>query len=255
MNKMEDAKTNDRGKQSHSNSHQQRRTTVKSDTKKEAIHADKKTGRNRNSKDRKNNSSKENLTVKRLDSTFVLIDEQKYEIVKDYRDAFDADRLAERYSEILNKYDYVVADWGFEQLRLKGFYDNRNRKVPQEQRIGNLEDYLYEYCNFGCPYFVLQRLEPKLTKSKGPKSSKRRSNQKRESRNRNQKSDFENNRSKISRDKSKPGRSKSNRDFVKKEIQTTVPEQQLQKTVEAVRDDQGKRRFNIKRSDIKKPNH
>lgn len=112
--------------------------------------------------------------VQRIDATTIRIEDKKFEIVKDYRDAFDAERLGERYSEILNKYDYIVADWGFEQIRLKGFYDNRNRKVPQDQRIGNLQDYLYEYCNFGCPYFVLQRMDDKKERTKPNKPKKRR---------------------------------------------------------------------------------
>lgn len=100
----------------------------------------------------------EESRVKMLDSTRLVIDEREYEIVKDYREAFDKEKLGERFSDILGKYDYIVADWGFEQLRLKGFYEDKNKKAPLEQRISTLEDYLYEYCNFGCAYFVLKRI-------------------------------------------------------------------------------------------------
>ncbi|MGY3777157.1 YutD family protein [Isobaculum melis] len=117
----------------------------------------------------------EESRVKMLDATHLVIDEREYEIVKDYREAFDKEKLGERFSDILGKYDYIVADWGFEQLRLKGFYEDKNKKAPLEQRIGTLEDYIYEYCNFGCAYFVLKRIGGKKerpTRSKKPRYSK-----------------------------------------------------------------------------------
>lgn len=117
----------------------------------------------------------EESRVKMLDATRLVIDEREYEIVKDYREAFDKEKLGERFSDILGKYDYIVADWGFEQLRLKGFYDDKNKKAPLEQRISTLEDYIYEYCNFGCAYFVLKRIGGKKerpARSKKPRYAK-----------------------------------------------------------------------------------
>ncbi len=37
------------------------------------------------------------------------------------------------------------------------FFDTSNRRAAPDQRIDTLEDYLYEYCNFGCAYFVIER--------------------------------------------------------------------------------------------------
>lgn len=105
-------------------------------------------------------------TVVVLDEEQLFIGETPYRLIKNHRDAFQPEVLGERYSSILNKYDYIVADWGYDQLRLKGFYGNDQHKVPVEQRIVALEDYLYEYCNFGCAYFVLERIGRKKPKSK-----------------------------------------------------------------------------------------
>lgn len=83
----------------------------------------------------------------------------KYEIVENKKDAFHIEEFENRYSEILKKYDYIVGDWGHSQLRLKGFYEPSNRsKDAFESTIDLLEDYLYEYCNFGCAYFVLRKV-------------------------------------------------------------------------------------------------
>ncbi|GAA0303298.1 uncharacterized protein YutD [Gracilibacillus halotolerans] len=81
-----------------------------------------------------------------------------YEIIKDYRDGFEETAFQERFSDVLSKYDFIVGDWGYDQLRLKGFYDDQNPKSTYETKISTLEDYLYEYCNFGCAYFVVKRV-------------------------------------------------------------------------------------------------
>ncbi|WP_027964343.1 YutD family protein [Halalkalibacillus halophilus] len=84
---------------------------------------------------------------------------KNYELVHNYRDGFEEEVLGERFSDILVKYDYIVGDWGFGQLRLKGFFDDQNQKATYDTKISTLEDYIYEYCNFGCAYFVLKRLD------------------------------------------------------------------------------------------------
>ncbi|MTH53871.1 DUF1027 domain-containing protein [Bacillus mangrovi] len=87
----------------------------------------------------------------------VTVQNIHYEICKDERDGFNEEAFKARYSDILNKYDYIVGDWGYGQLRLKGFFDDQNQKASYDTKISTLDEYLYEYCNFGCAYFVLKR--------------------------------------------------------------------------------------------------
>lgn len=103
----------------------------------------------------------EERNVKRLDSEHLEIHESKYKVLTDYRDALDLEMLELRYSNLLEKYDYIVGDMSYGNLRLRGFYSDNNRKAPIDMRIGSLEDYLLEYCSFGCAYFVLESLDPK----------------------------------------------------------------------------------------------
>ncbi|RDW18706.1 DUF1027 domain-containing protein [Oceanobacillus arenosus] len=81
-----------------------------------------------------------------------------YEIVENIKNGFQEAALKERYSDILAKYDYIVGDWGYDQLRLKGFYRDRHPKAAIDMQINTLDDYLYEYCNFGCAYFVIKKV-------------------------------------------------------------------------------------------------
>lgn len=113
--------------------------------------------------------------------TQMLIDGHPYVLVKNYRDGFRTDKLKERFSQILTKYDYIVGDWGYDQLRLRGFYESGSKKGTPSQNIDRLMDYLYENCNFGCAYFVLHNLDvqkptpvPKEERRKNRVSSKQR---------------------------------------------------------------------------------
>jgi len=87
----------------------------------------------------------------------ITLEDWQYEIVTDFREGFQEEALLARYSDVLLKYDYILGDWGYGQLRLKGFFDDGNQKATYETKISTLQDYLYEYCNFGCAHFVLKR--------------------------------------------------------------------------------------------------
>lgn len=81
-----------------------------------------------------------------------------FEVIENYREAFNQEIFDHRYSEILDRYPYIVGDIGFEQLRLRGFFEDNKKGSEVNKRFSTIQDYLLEYCNFGCAYFVLRRL-------------------------------------------------------------------------------------------------
>jgi uncharacterized protein YutD len=87
----------------------------------------------------------------------IKINQDTYEVLTDYRNAWDKEAFLKRYTDVLSKYDYIVGDWGYEQLRLRGFFEDDNRKAAFDSKIGTLPDYIYEFCNFGCAYFVIKK--------------------------------------------------------------------------------------------------
>ena len=89
----------------------------------------------------------------------VELNGRTYEVIKNVRDGFQEEALVERYADVLKKYDYIVGDWGYNQLRLKGFYDPSHNKASYDSRVDIVEDYIYEYCNFGCAYFILKKVD------------------------------------------------------------------------------------------------
>ncbi|PSL44445.1 uncharacterized protein YutD [Salsuginibacillus halophilus] len=86
------------------------------------------------------------------------VQNQQFELIEDYREGWDETAFQERYSEVLNKYDYVVGDWGHEQLRLRGFFRDDHKKATFDTKASAIYDYIIEYCNFGCAYFVVKNL-------------------------------------------------------------------------------------------------
>lgn len=114
--------------------------------------------------------------------TQVTTETIQFTLVENYREAFDIVVFNQRFSEILSKFDYVVGDWANDQLRLRGFYQDEHTQDKTE-KISRLEDYLLEYCSYGCAYFVLENDHPQRAsfdkKSQHRKDGKVRHKQKR----------------------------------------------------------------------------
>lgn len=114
--------------------------------------------------------------VKVTDASHILVGNHEYTLVQNYHDGFDPERLGQRFESILNKYNYIVGDWGFEQLRLRGFYDDRNHSANRDQTISTLQDYLFEFCNFGCAFFVLESHEQNVVRTSNRRHNSQRGN-------------------------------------------------------------------------------
>lgn len=90
-----------------------------------------------------------------------MVGGKTYELVKENRNGWNLEAFRNRYSEVLERYDYVVGDWGYNQLRLKGFFKDNHPKATKETSFSSFQDYLIEYCNFGCAYFILEKVNGK----------------------------------------------------------------------------------------------
>ncbi|MCC2684266.1 MAG: hypothetical protein K0R75_1165 [Paenibacillaceae bacterium] len=95
------------------------------------------------------------------ENPIIIVGNRTYELVKENREGWNQDAFRNRYSEVLERYDYIVGDWGYDQLRLKGFFREGNPKANKETTIASLDDYINEYCNFGCAYFIIEKMPSK----------------------------------------------------------------------------------------------
>lgn len=109
--------------------------------------------------DKREAERKQIYFAKVTDENHFTLNGHPYELVKNYRDGFDADQFGIHFSSILSKYNYIVGDWGFDSLRLRGFYSKDNPDYEVNRDFDTIEDYLFEDCNFGCAYFVVHNLD------------------------------------------------------------------------------------------------
>jgi uncharacterized protein YutD len=82
-----------------------------------------------------------------------------YSLFHEHKSGWNPEAFRERFSEVLERFDYIVGDWGYNQLRLRGFYRDGHPRATKESTISSIVDYINEYCNFGCAYFVLLKLD------------------------------------------------------------------------------------------------
>lgn len=92
-------------------------------------------------------------------SLLITVNNSNYEILEEFRDGYNEEVFKERFSDILEKYDFILGDWGYGQLRLRGFFDDQNQQASFDTKISTYKDYLLEYCNFGCAYFLLKKIK------------------------------------------------------------------------------------------------
>lgn len=88
---------------------------------------------------------------------YITVQNQKYFVMKNEKDALDIEQLEERYTEYFHSYDYIVGDWSYGKLRLKGFNSKTNPNFKAINDIDKVEDYLKKFCAYDCRYFILSK--------------------------------------------------------------------------------------------------
>lgn len=88
----------------------------------------------------------------------VKTEKYEYEIIKDYRDSFNKEEFLNRYTNYFEEYDYIVGDYAYGKLRLKGFYDDKNNKASNINKYSRVDKYIEENCAYGCKYFIAKKL-------------------------------------------------------------------------------------------------
>lgn len=87
----------------------------------------------------------------------ITINDVEYEVIKDVNEAIDKEVLSLKITEYFDDYDYIVGDWAYGKLRLKGFYDSTNKKCKKINDISGLESYIENSCAYGCKWFQIKR--------------------------------------------------------------------------------------------------
>lgn len=89
----------------------------------------------------------------------VVLNEMEYEIVKDEHNVFSIEEMMEKCTDYFIPFDYILGDYAYDKLRLKGFYDSKNPQTSMINDINYLEDYVENYCAYGAKYFLLKKVK------------------------------------------------------------------------------------------------
>ena len=89
----------------------------------------------------------------------IEVNNKKYELIKNYKEAFDKEEFLNKCTEYFYDYDYIVGDIAYGKLRLKGFYDENSKKANKINNFKNIDEYLKNYCAVDCKYYILKKEE------------------------------------------------------------------------------------------------
>lgn len=89
----------------------------------------------------------------------IEINDIEYEIVKDEGNCINKEELMEKITDYFDPYDYIFGDYAYEKVRLKGYYDSKNKKTTEINNIKYLDDYIKNYCSYGAKYFLIKKIK------------------------------------------------------------------------------------------------
>lgn len=91
----------------------------------------------------------------------ITINNIDYEVINDEKDAIDIELLKDKITDYYEGYDYIVGDYAYGKVRLKGFNDKSNKNFKPLNDIKNLKNYIDNSCAYGCKWFCIKKTSNK----------------------------------------------------------------------------------------------
>ena len=89
----------------------------------------------------------------------VIIDDKRYELIKDVKDAFLAQDLVGKITDYYDSFDYILGDYAYGKVRLKGFNEKSNKGFKSLNDYSKIDKYIKNNCAYGCKYFILKNIK------------------------------------------------------------------------------------------------
>lgn len=89
----------------------------------------------------------------------IELQNNKYELIRNDKDCFNYEDIKEKVTDYFEDYDYILGDFSYDKVRLKGYYDSTNKKATKINDIKYIDDYIENYCSFGARVFVLKKIK------------------------------------------------------------------------------------------------
>ena len=87
----------------------------------------------------------------------IKLDEKKYLILENKNECLNLEELKEKYTDYFYDFDYILGDYAYNKLRLKGFCQKNNPRFNQINDINTKDNYLKELCAYNCNYFLIKK--------------------------------------------------------------------------------------------------
>ena len=84
--------------------------------------------------------------------------DKDYELIEDYKNGFEKDEVESKFTDYFSEFDYVIGDWAYGKLRMKGFFEKTNKQCSSINDFSNYQDYIKNYCAYECKYFILKKV-------------------------------------------------------------------------------------------------
>ncbi len=89
----------------------------------------------------------------------IVINDIEYEIIRNDKDCINKKELEEKITDYFDEYDYIMGDFAYDKVRLKGYYNSDNKMAKKINDIKYLDDYIENYCSYGARIFLLKNLK------------------------------------------------------------------------------------------------
>lgn len=90
---------------------------------------------------------------------YIIINDQKFDLIENYKDAFILEDTQNKLTDYFDIYDYIVGDYAYNRLRLKGFCRKENKHCNDINDFELKNKYIGEFCAYDARYFVLERIK------------------------------------------------------------------------------------------------
>ena len=83
----------------------------------------------------------------------------KYTYSKGDEELLKIDTLTDLVTDYFDVFDYIFVDEAQNKLRLKGFYNDKNKKVKDINNIKGLDNYIENYCSYGSRWVLIEKIK------------------------------------------------------------------------------------------------
>ena len=88
----------------------------------------------------------------------IVINDIEYEVIENNNATIDEELLKEMLTDYFQEFDYILGDYAYSKLRLKGFNEKDNKNYKNINAFENIHEYIEKYCAYGCKYFILKQI-------------------------------------------------------------------------------------------------